>query len=86
MAHVCALSERAQGDQARATLDDLTVVASLLERVTYGSGDLSSDDLARAHRAGRRARKAILAGALVPAVDPVPAVGPERRPDQFADS
>ena len=70
MAHVHELSTRPGGEQADAVIEDMAVVASLLEQVTYGSVDLSAEEVERAARAGGRARKAILAGTLSPAAEP----------------
>jgi hypothetical protein len=64
----------------------MAVVASMLEQVTYGSVDLSSEEVERAVRAGGRARKAILAGILPPAVPPDPVVRSDQRSDEFTDS
>jgi transglutaminase-like putative cysteine protease len=64
IAHIHLLSEHRVGEQADATLEDMTIVATVLQDVTYGSVDLSSESVARASRASRRARRAILAGAL----------------------
>jgi transglutaminase-like putative cysteine protease len=86
MAHVRALSSQPGGDQGRATLEDMAVVASLLEQATYGSVELSSEEVARAAQAGGRARKAILAGTLPPEVHPDPAERSDQRSDQFTDS
>jgi transglutaminase-like putative cysteine protease len=86
MAHVRELSSQPGGDQAHAALEDMAVVATLLEQVTYGSVDLSSEEVERAVRAGGRARKAILAGILPPAVPPDPVVRSDQRSDEFTDS
>jgi transglutaminase-like putative cysteine protease len=86
MAHVRELSSQPGGDQAHAALEDMAVVASMLEQVTYGSVDLSSEEVERAVRAGGRARKAILAGILPPAVPPDPVVRSDQRSDEFTDS
>jgi transglutaminase-like putative cysteine protease len=86
MAHVHELSSRPAGDQARAAIDDMEVVASSLEQVTYGSVDLSPEDVERAVRAGARARKAVLAGTLRPAGRTDPVVRPVQRSDEFTDS
>jgi len=86
MAHVHELSCRPVGDQAHAAIEDMEVVASLLEQATYGSVDLSSDEVVRAAWAGERARKAILAGTLPPAVQPDPVVRFDLRSNEFTDS
>ncbi len=85
MAHVRFLSTLPGDDPARATVEDLAVVASLLEDVTYGSARLTAEQTGRAVRAGARARRAILAGAL-PRGGPADAAAPEPRPvpDEFA--
>ncbi len=68
--HVGALSERRTDEQASATLQDMTTVAAILREVTYGSAELSPEDVARAAQASRRARRAILDGALSSPVAP----------------
>ncbi len=62
--HVGALAGRHGDERARAALEDMAVVATTLQDVTYGSLHLSADDAGRAVQAGRRARRAVLAGAL----------------------
>jgi hypothetical protein len=86
MAHVCELASQPGGDQALAALEDMAVVASMLEQVTYGSVDLTSEEVERAARAGGRARKAILAGMLQPVVPTDPVVGSDQRSNEFTDS
>src|SRR5665213_186029 len=63
-AHIRALSSRRGDERTRAAIADMTVVASALEDVTYGSVHLAAEDAEVAVKAGERARKAILAGAL----------------------
>jgi transglutaminase-like putative cysteine protease len=86
MAHVHELSSRPGGDQAHAAIEDMAAVASLLEQVTYGSVDLSSEGVEHAVRAGGRARKAILAGTLSPAVQPDPVVRSDQRSNEVTNS
>jgi len=62
--HIHALSGLRLSEQSRAALVDLERIATLLQNVTYGSSDVSSADFEQAVEAGRRARRAILAGAL----------------------
>lgn len=62
--YVRALSEHQTGEQAAGALGDMETVATMLRDVTYGSVELAPADAARAVRAGRRARRAILSGAL----------------------
>jgi hypothetical protein len=86
MAHVRVLSSQPGGDQAHATIEDMAVVASFLEHATYGSVALSSEEVERAARAGRRARRAIFAGTLPPAEHPNPVVSSDKRSIEFTDS
>ena len=48
--HVRALSEHRTGEQASATLQDMTTVAAILQDVTYGSTELWPEDVVRATR------------------------------------
>ena len=64
MGHVRSLSDRQQDEQASSALGDMATVATALQDVTYGSVELPPDAVERAVRASRRARRAILAGAL----------------------
>jgi transglutaminase-like putative cysteine protease len=64
MGHVRALSGHRAGEQATATLGDMTIVATIIESVNYGFAELSPEDVTRAAGASRRARRAILSGAL----------------------
>ena len=86
MAHVRALSDPPGGDQAQATLRDMALVASLLEQVTYGSVRPPAEEFERAARAGRRARKAILSGALPPAEHAARSDAPTPLAGRFSDS
>lgn len=87
MAHVRVLSTLQGDDPARATVEDLAVVASVLEDVAYGSARLTAEQTGRAVRAGARARRAILAGVLARG-GPADVAAPEPRPapDEFAAS
>jgi transglutaminase-like putative cysteine protease len=64
-AHVRALSSLHAGEQAGAALQDMRTVANILESATYGSCELTPEEVGRATRAGRRARRAILRGDLI---------------------
>jgi transglutaminase-like putative cysteine protease len=86
MAHVYELSSRPGGTRAHAAIEDMELAASLLEQVTYGSVDLSPDEVELAARAGGRSRKAILAGTLSPTGQPDPVVKFDQRPNEFTDS
>jgi hypothetical protein len=78
--HIDFLAEYRISEQAGATLQDMATVASILQDVTYGAAELVPDDVIRASRASRRARRAILAGALSPSVHGFKAVGQTQRP------
>jgi len=86
MAHVRALSGLPADDRARATVEDLAVVASVLEAVTYGSARLTTEQTGRAVRAGARARRAILAGVFPRSGRVGGAPEPRPAPDAFAPS
>jgi hypothetical protein len=58
------LSQYQTGEQASATIEDMNTVATILRDVTYGLVELTPEDVDRAARASRRARRAILAGTL----------------------
>ncbi len=62
--HVHALSGSRLSEQARAALEDMVGVATLLQNMAYGSSDTSSAEVEQAIETGRRARRAVLAGAL----------------------
>jgi transglutaminase-like putative cysteine protease len=68
--HTHHLSQYQIGEQAIATIEDMTTVATILQDVTYGSVELTPEHADRAARASRRARRAILAGALSSPVAP----------------
>ncbi len=76
--HVRALSGHRLSDQSAATLGDMSIVATILQDVTYGSAELTPEDVSRAVRASRRARRAILSGALSGGLRPGPAVDDAR--------
>jgi transglutaminase-like putative cysteine protease len=78
--HVRALSAHRVSREAVATLGEMTVVATILQDVTYGFAELTPEDVARAARASRRARRAILSGALSGGVRPGLAVDSARAP------
>ena len=84
--HVRALSVGRVSDEAVATLADMDVVATILQDVTYGFTELGPDDVARAARASRRARRAILSGSLAGSTRPGFVVsGEPDRPVRSAD-
>ncbi|MGA2835768.1 MAG: transglutaminaseTgpA domain-containing protein [Acidimicrobiales bacterium] len=64
MGHIRALARRSRTDQGRAALEDMTTVAIELQNAAYGSLALAPEEVERAERAGERARRAILDGAL----------------------
>ena len=68
--HVRALSAHRVSPESVAALGDMTLVATVLQDVTYGFAELTPDDVARAARASRRARRAILSGDLSGGVRP----------------
>jgi transglutaminase-like putative cysteine protease len=72
--HVRALAAHRVSREAVATLGDMTLVATVLQDVTYGFAELTPDDVSRVARASRRARRAILSGALSGGVRPEPVV------------
>jgi len=87
MAHIRVLSSRQAGEQARATIEDMTVVGSALEGSTYGSVHVTAQDAQLAVLAGGRARRAILGGALSPDEPGDPASDERGAPSGvFADS
>ncbi len=51
-------------EQARATVEDLWSVATVIEQATYGTAPVTAEQADRAVQAGRRGRRAVLAGAL----------------------
>lgn len=63
-AHVRALSALDAGEQADAALQNMQTVAGMLEGATYGLLELTPEEVGRATRAGRRARRVILRGGL----------------------
>jgi transglutaminase-like putative cysteine protease len=79
--HVTALSKLLQTEQGQAALADLTAVANLLQNVAYGPYELLPADVQWAVGAARRARKAILAGAVAAAAGYDP--GLSSRPHEF---
>ena len=84
--HVRALSARRVSDEGVATLADMDVVATILQDVTYGFTEIGPEDVARAARAGRRARRAILSGSLAGSTRPGFVVhGEADRPVRSAD-
>jgi transglutaminase-like putative cysteine protease len=64
MGHIRFLEGRRRSEQALAALEDMATVATVLEDATFGSGELSPEDVDRAQRASRRARQAVRAGVL----------------------
>jgi hypothetical protein len=81
--HVRALCARHVGDEATATLADMDIVATILQDVTYGCHELGPEDVTRAVRASRRARRAILSGSLAGWLPPgFVVVGAPGRPEE----
>ena len=68
--HIRGLAAGRSGDEAVATLGDMATVATILQDVTYGFVELTPEDVGRATRASRRARRAVLSGALASPVEP----------------
>jgi transglutaminase-like putative cysteine protease len=86
MGHIGVLAEHRISEQARATLEDMATVASILQDVTYGAAELVPEDVIRASRASQHARKAILAGALSPSEDSFKVFGQTHPPALAADA